>query len=393
MWERPGMPRDRSGITPAWVRRALQAGGVDVPEIAGMSVEDVGAGAGQMGEVLRSRLTWEGAVHDLPKSVIIKLPSRSARTRRISRGMRLYKREYDFYRHVAREAPVRSPRLLYGSYDGRRDDFVLVLEDLSGMVSEDIIEGAGPDRTKSALQSIAALHGRYWNRLHRPPLSNTCEVIGTRIRVQAQIAYLAALPSTLGRFAKPFTPETRRLAEDLGPRVADFLQEMLSGPSSFVHGDYHLNNLFFGLSNGGEVAVIDWQTSGPNNPLLDVALFMSRSVRSEVRRQIEREAVEVYWEALRRAGAGGFGLEECWRHYRMSMLFSLIIMVLGAGNLGSGERLDSADFEDILRRVTTASEELDAAEFIPGRRRFVSAARAFSALSGLGYRVYRAMRR
>ena len=358
-----------------------------------MSVEDVGAGAGQMGEVLRCRLTWADTARGQPESVIVKMPSRSARTRRISRGMRLYKREYVYYRHIAPEAPVRSPRLLYGSYDRRRDDFVLVLEDLGGMVSGDILEGAGPDRTRSALQSIAGLHGRYWNRVHRPPLSNTCEVIGTRIRVLTQIAFMAALPRTLDRFGNAFPRGTRRLAQDLGPRLADFLRELLSGPSSFVHGDYHLNNLFFAPDDSGEVAVIDWQTSGPNNPLLDVALFMSRSVASEVRRETEREAVEIYWEALRRTGVGDFALADCWRHYRMSMLFSLIIMILGAGNLGSGDRLDSRDFERILRRVTMAAEELDAAEFIPGRRRFLSPGWSFSVLSGLGRGLSDAIRR
>ncbi|MCY4136867.1 MAG: phosphotransferase, partial [Rhodobacteraceae bacterium] len=222
-------------------------------------------------------------------------------------------------------------------------------------------------------------------------LSTECEVIGTRIRVLAQIAYLTALPRTLDRFGAAFTPETRRLAEDLGPRVADFMQELLSGPGSFVHADYHLNNLFFD-PDSGEVAIVDWQTSGPNNPLLDVALFLSRSVTPEARRGTERAQVEAYWEALRHAGVAGFSLEECWRHYRMGMLFSLLIMVLGAGNLGSGNRLDRGDFEDILRRVTTAAGELDAAEFVPGRRRLASPAWAFSALSGLGYGFYTAVR-
>ena len=36
------------------------------------------------------------------------------------------------------------------------------------------------------------------------------------------------------------------------------------------------------------------------------------------------------WEALRRAGVEDFSLETSWRQYRMSMLFSLLIMVLGA---------------------------------------------------------------
>ncbi|MXX88935.1 MAG: phosphotransferase, partial [Boseongicola sp. SB0677_bin_26] len=149
-----------------------------------------------------------------------------------------------------------------------------------------------------------------------------------------------------------------------------------------AHGIYYLNNLFFD-SGDGPPAIVDWQMSGPSNPLLDVAFFLSRSVTSGVRREMEREAVETYWEALRLAGVDGFGLETCWRHYRMSMLFSLLFMVNGAGALGSGDRLDRQGFEAILRRVTAAVDELDAAEFVPGRRRLLSVGSAISVLSRL----------
>ncbi|MXX88461.1 MAG: hypothetical protein F4213_02465, partial [Boseongicola sp. SB0677_bin_26] len=233
----PELPRDERGITPAWMRRALQAGGADVPELADVSVEDVGVGAGQLAEVLRCRPGWKEGRPGLPASVIVKMPSRNARTRRVCRAMRLYKREYVFYRHIAPSAPVRSPKLICARYDIRRDDFVLVMEDLAGMVSEDILAGADAERAKSALRSIAALHAGHWNRTRRPPLSNVCEVIGTRIRVLLQIAYLKSLPHALDRFGDAFTPGTRRLAQDLAPRAADYLRDLLSGPSSFVHGD------------------------------------------------------------------------------------------------------------------------------------------------------------
>ena len=77
----------------------------------------------------------------------------------------------------------------------------------------------------------------------------------------------------------------------------------------------------------------------------------------------------------------------------MSMLFSLLITVVGAGNLGSGERMDSRDFEVTQGRVTTAEVELGTAEFIPRWRRFASPAWTFSALSGLGCGLYSGIRR
>ncbi len=392
----PGIPTHHGAIDPEWMQAALAAGGAEPPELSDLRIEDVGDGVSLMGEILRCRLTWSAAGGtDPPERVIVKLASRDARTRRFSKVMGLHKREYDYYRHIAPEASIRSPGLLYGHYDRRKDDIVLVLEDLSDLVFEDVLAGASAERARSAVRSIAGLHGRYWNRLDRPPLSNRCEGVGTRIRVLAQIGYLRALPQTMKRFGAAFAPETRRLAETLGPRAADYMQDMLDGPGSFAHGDYHLNNVFFdpGGAGDGEAVVIDWQVSGRNNPLLDVALFMSRSLTPEVRREVEREVLEVYWEALRRGGVRDFAFEECWQWYRRAMLFSMMVMVLGAGNLGSSERLDTEGLEEIMRRMTAAVEELDAAEFLPGRRRLLSVARTFSAASALGYGLYRRVRR
>ncbi len=386
------IPKSRDDITRSWMRAVLSDRARRMPDLRELHFEDLGDGGSVLGEVLRCRLVWGSATFDPPRSVIVKFPSQDARIRRFGKIMGLHKREHYFYRHVASTAPIRSPRLLYGSYDPRSDDVVLVLEDLAGMVFADVLEGATPQQTASALRSIAGLHGRYWNRFQEPPLSQ-CEALSTRIRVLAQIGYVKSLPGALDRFAACFSPRTRRVAEAIAAKGLEYSRETLNGPRSFTHGDFHVNNVFFDPANGDEAVILDWQTSGTSNPLLDIGLFMSRSVGVEVRRQVEREGLELYWETLRQAGVDDMSLEECWRQYRMSMLFSLMVMVLAAGQLGSSERLPTEDMSVIFRRVTTAVEDLDSHDFVPARQPFMGPAWARSRLFGFGYRMCKTIRR
>ncbi len=384
------VPRSRDEITRSWMRDALGRKGQRAPKLRELHLDDLGDGASALGEVLRCRLRWEDPGRGLPQSVIVKMHSQDARIRRFSKAMRLNRREYYFYRHVAPAAVIRSPRLLFGGYDAKRDDVVLLLEDLQSMAFADVLEGATPEQAASSLKAIAGLHGRYWNRRREPPLSE-CESLSTRIRVLAQAGYVKALPGALKRFGAFIPPAARRMAEAIAAKGLEYTRDATSGPVSFMHGDYHVNNVFF--DGEGKAVVLDWQTSGRGNPLLDVGLFLSRSVSIEVRRQVEREGLELYWETLREAGASDISLEECWRQYRMSLLFSLMVMVLAAGQLGSSERLPTDDLGVIFRRVATAAEDLDAEEFIPDRLPFFGAASMRSALFGFGYRLFKSIHR
>ncbi len=386
------IPKSRDDVTPSWMRAALGGDVRRLPDLRAARLEDLGEGGSVLGEVLRCRLEWDGEAGDAPASVVVKLHSPNPRVRRFSKLLGLHKREHDFYRRVAPIAPIRSPRLLHGAHDPRTDDLVLVLEDLEDLEFADVLAGATPRQTTSALRAIARLHGRFWNRVDQPPLSE-CETVSTRLRALAQVGYVTALPAALDRFGACFSTRARQVAEAMAAGGFEYARRLRDGPQSYAHGDFHVNNVFFDPAKDAEAVVLDWQAGGTNNPLLDVGLFLSRSVSVEVRRRVERECLELYCDALGQAGVEDASLEECWRWYRASMPFSLMVMVLAAGQLGSGGRVSPEDFGRILRRVTTAVDDLDAHEFVPTGRRASIPARAAAALFGLGYRACRALRR
>ena len=389
----PGIPASGEAVTADWMRRALRAGGApDAPVIEDVVVEDIGVGLGLMAEIVRCRLVCSRPTDAVPASVVVKLPSPAARSRRLSRLQALYKREYAYYRHVAPQGAMRSPRLLYGDYEEKSDRFVLVLEDLGGMRTGDQLAGATAAEARAAVRAIAGLHGRNWNAVGQPPLSGFHAVGSPKNRTVVQVIFLAYLVPALKHFGGLFSREMRALVEAYGPRIADHLADLRATPQTFVHGDYRLDNLFFDAAGGSGAAVVDWQVSGLGNGLYDVAYFMAGSVPTAVRREIERELLAEYAHIVRGMGARDFTFDDCWRLYRQNMLACFLTLIIVCGGLNLDDARMRRLVETGVRRTLAAMEDLDAAEFLPAPRPALSASNVFSSLSRLAYRGYRALR-
>ena len=72
----PPIPERGSALTADWMGRALIAGGAsDLPAITDMEVEDIGAGAGALSEILRCTMRYEDDGPGAPESVVVKLCS------------------------------------------------------------------------------------------------------------------------------------------------------------------------------------------------------------------------------------------------------------------------------------------------------------------------------
>ena len=392
----------------------LEAGGrapvtFDVPPIKHVVVEPIGIGLGLLADILRCHLTYADGVGEsigsgtpgvdparpkAPATVIVKLPSSEPKSRRLCKRFSLYKREYDYYRRLAPHVPLRTPTLLYGDFEPRSDRFVLVLEDLRAMAAADQIVGATAEQARRAIRGIAKLHGHYWNKVDQPDLSGFRVELSPKYRPLVQIVYLVNLLSTIHRFGGVFSKETQRLAEAYGPRVAEHMGILAAGPMTFTHGDFRLDNMFFGEQE--DFAVIDWQVSAIHSGLYDVAYFLATSVSSDVRRQVEREALKEYHEIVRGMGARDLTFEECWRLYRQNIVGRLVTAIITCGGLDLNDERSYRLAEISLRRTLTAIEDLDAGELIPARqpaRRIRVPASIFSGLSRGAYNFCKALHR
>ena len=170
--------------------------------------------------------------------------------------------------------------------------------------------------------------------------------------------------------------------------VADHLAQISGGHKTFTHGDFRVDNLFFDEPGADEVVAIDWQNSGVHSGLRDITYFLSTSVATETRREIERDVVGEYHDALVGAGVSDYSFDDCWRDYRRVMLSCLIGPVFTCGALDFSDEPSRRTMEIGLRRTLAAIEDLDAEEFLPGGPRAFSLGSVVPPLSaGGGARV------
>lgn len=387
-----GIPRIASPkeISAQWLEQALAAGGgAGALAIEAVEVEVLDVANG-MGTLCRCRLIGEGSSVPTPASVMVKLPGDMGLTFRwFSRWFATARREHSFYRHFAATAPLRVPVIFHADFDQRTQESVLVMEDLHEMETISQATGVGPERALAAVAAIARLHGRFGeNPAADAAVAAHCgEFQNATQRRILQTVYMLALPVALDRFGECFSPETRRLAIEFGPRIDTHLANVVKDRPRLLHGDFRCENLMFGSEGPDDLAFIDWQGFGIGCGMYDIAYFLGSSVATEDRRRIEREAVETYHEIVCGMGMKNYTLDECWRSYRQNMLGGLILYAMGAGTLRPDDTQRLQVARASLRRVLAAIEDLGSGEFLPDRAPLLSAAGACSALSKLAYRA------
>ena len=394
----PDLYGSTDAITADWMRRALTAGGADnASSIADVEINNLGSETNAFGNLARCRLITQDGTPAVPPSAIVKLPTTDPMAFRFAKWVSLHRREYDYYRHIAQQAPVASPALLYGHFDDSTHRFVLVLEDLRHMETLSQAVGVDAARAELAIREIAKLHGQFWDATDQPPVSGCYDVLSRRYGRIMQTAYLLCIAPFLERFGDRLSAQTRWLVEALGPRIVAHYASVATGPRTFIHGDYRAENLFFSVhpnrTEERDFAVIDWQGCGLGSGLYDVAYFLGTSVPIEDRRRIELDALREYHAIVCGMGAKNFTFEDCWRSYRQNMIGALVPCVLGGGGARVVTPQVRNTFHLALDRISAAIDDLDVAQLLPAREPFPSAGWGFSTLSLCGYRAYRLVRR
>ena len=178
-------------------------------------------------------------------------------------------------------------------------------------------------------------------------------------------SYAGALPKVLDAYANRFTPALREVAEAVGGKTTALMEQNLRRPLTFIHGDFRADNLFYGLEDGSPVGVIDWQISGRGFGPFDLGYHLTQSVSSDVRREIERPAVEAYHRTLQKHGITGYSAADLWEEYREAALFALVYPITVCGGLDLTNDRARALGDVFLTRSLDAISELKAIERLP----------------------------
>ncbi len=392
MTTQPTIPDGANSITAEWMQQALNSDTEsESANIRDIVVEPLGSATNALGNLVRCHLT-SGEGSTAPSTVIVKLPTPNRAAFRFAKWLSLHERECLYYSRLAGQSGMRSPSLFYSAFEEKTHRFVLVLEDLQNMEVISQLAGVGAGRARLAIREIGGLHGRFWGAANDPSLAGCCEVHGPKYRRFLQVAYVACLPLVLERFSDCIPAESRSLAEAFAPEVNTHYAAVAAGPATLVHGDYRSENLFFGPSDT-DFAVIDWQGCGLGAGVHDIAYFLGTSVTVDVRREVEREALQEYHAVLCRMGVNDFTFDDCWRSYRQNMLTSLVPCILACGGLDMQDQRLRDLARAGLKRILTAIEDLNAREFLPARRGPVSGGNALWTLAKCVHWTYRFSRR
>jgi aminoglycoside/choline kinase family phosphotransferase len=361
----PAGPQD---LTPEWLTDALRVGGV----ISGLKVtslvkEVLGEGAGFMGQLVRVRLEYDTDAPDAPRSLIAKFPSNLPENRQVADAFRFYEREIRFYEEIARDVELRTPRCYYSDMDTEAGRFVLLIEDLDPARCGDQLTGCLEHEAALAITNLARFHASW---LENPRLSEIewMPAIDVPWYTQAVLdSYAQIWPQFLQRFGEKLSPQMVATGERLGEKAGEIMQEMAAPPRTIIHGDYRLDNLFFGTEEGKpSLAVADWQIASRGRGVFDVAYFMSGGVPADLRRAHEIRMLKDYHRILTDNGsAAGYDFDECLRDYRKSVVFCLVYPVIGGGSVDMGNERGVALWDTWLDRNVAAIEDLNAAETIP----------------------------
>ncbi|KHO21295.1 phosphotransferase [Mycolicibacterium setense] len=300
------VPKSIDGVTASWLSEALAT------QVRAVRAERIAEDTGFSAALYRLHLSGSD---DVPETLIVKLPAES-----LARGgMEMlggYRRELDFYRCVAPDAPMATPRCHVARMSGA--DFILVLEDLRDWENADHLAGLSMERAQLCIEQLAGLHT--WSAGVDDTVLNKFPSIDSALTRDLFLpAFAAGWQLYRDHTEQTVRPEVARFAErftDLAPAAL----VALSHRNMLLHGDIRADNMFF---RGGALKVVDFQLTVRGAGAADIAYLVSQGLPTEVRQGRDEELVGAYVSQV-----GGYPFDEAWRHYRLATALLLYMPVV-----------------------------------------------------------------
>jgi hypothetical protein len=312
-------------INLAWLKKALGS-----EAITDFSMERIGEGVGLMGMIVRVDL--KHSEPQLPETVIVKIQTTDEQNLVVAATYDSYGREVDFYNHLAQECPLPTPRVFTTACNDDRNQFTLILEDLSAYDAVDQLIGPNSHQVMLCMQNLARLHGEFWGKTDESRFDWMYDFRAAYQPVAE--SYPGMLEICLEISSKSIPNSTRDFLRVHANTYLDKLHRFTE-LETFVHGDFRLDNMFFS-KDGNDFRMIDWGNNGRCSPMWDLSYFLSTNIDTEMRRTIERQAIEVYHDQLMQSGVKNYSQDQCWRDYIWGLPYAFYVPVIVLSSMGAG---------------------------------------------------------
>jgi hypothetical protein len=311
------------------------------------------------------RLEVEGP-NEAPASVVVKLPV-DGPVRQLLEGIGAYVREVTFYSELARNVPVRVPKSYVAEIARDSTDFVLVLEDLSGLEPANQLKGLTLERAEAAVVELAKFHAWSWNHDRLQGLADRFPPLDSEraAAVYGQFAQFFGISWQSARELSVVADDVKKFGDRWSELLPTFVAE-LSTPRTIAHGELRADNLFL-LPDGG-LLMIDFQTVAQQAGIVDVAYLVAQSLPVEVRRGNDERLVHRYVDTLAALGVTDYDYERAWHQYRIALAFNLMLPGLAFMQYENTDDYGKQLLVEMLRRTSDAIEATGALDLLAAGR-------------------------
>jgi hypothetical protein len=350
----PKIITDCSELSAEWLTAALRGSGLDVTVTA---FRNEPVGTGQMAHNERISLEYEGDAAGAPATIVGKFPSPSEESRAAGAAGG-YRAETLFYTELARSLPIRTPACFYGAISDDHTTFTLLLEDLAPAQQGDQIGGASDAEIEAAVKNLAGLHAPRWN----DPSIRELDWMSQGMSDEYVLYIELGTPVFIERYKDRLSKEDTETLQKFAASVRRWV-ELRPEQSTFVHGDYRLDNLMFETTDQGvKVAAVDWQTLSVGCGGQDIAYLLGNSSPPEQRRKHEAHLLDVYRDSMAARGVERTR-EEVFADYVYGTFQGPSITMLGSLAVGQTDRGDDM-FMAMAHRSATQIRDLNALDLI-----------------------------
>lgn len=357
-----GIPQTPEAIDAAWLTDTLRAGGHISRDtaVAAVDAERIAEGAGFVGLLARLRLRYADDRANGPKTLIAKVPSADPGSRALATTFGLYEREVRFYAELAPLVELRTPACYCSAMDGAAGEYLLLLEDLDATgAAGDQVRGCTREDARLAVSELARFHAAWWESPRLDAVGWLQR--GTDVfREPLRLMYPALLPRFMELYGERLPAPIAAAMPGLDAYALAVMDAVDRAPTTLAHGDYRLDNLFFGRAGSPyRLAAVDWQSVNRGAAAFEVPYFIVTNLTTEQRRAMEMDLLGLYVKTLREGGVSGIELDQLLADYRRTLLMMLAGGVITGTTLQATNERGLALFEAIFDRFLTAIVDLN----------------------------------
>jgi hypothetical protein len=274
-------PRGDGVLSSTWLNSALDQSPVwPYGAIRAISASQIGVGFGMSGRIHRVVGDTERGGS---RSLVVKQETAEA-----------VERELLFRSECGQAMQGSIARCYGGMVDVNAGRGVLLLEDIPAAEQGDVLRGCTEEGALAALAVLARLHACSWKETDD---AHPAHMPRWGARPMAPDLWLDRLARAGERFPEIVTHTFMSRVVDLPEKVAVALDDLRSGPASWLQLDAHLDNVLWRADR--TAVLLDWCNAAIGPPIADVVRFLSEGVDAESRPVL----LNAYMREIRSSGA------------------------------------------------------------------------------------------